>query len=71
MAASACIVCFTFLYLHLYIYNFIKKRKNHFDPFLGKTTAVDAGEGVRKGVGQLAQGGTFLLDISDDMPSQA
>ncbi|OBS63515.1 hypothetical protein A6R68_07923 [Neotoma lepida] len=33
--------------------------------------AVGVGEGVRKGVGQLAQSGTFLLDISDDMPSQA
>lgn len=34
MPVSACIVCFMFLYLHLYIYNFIKKRKSHFDPFL-------------------------------------
>lgn len=32
---------------------------------------VGAGKGLRKRVGQLVQGSTFLLDISADVPSQA
>lgn len=55
-AASACVVvCFMFLYRHLYIYNFIKKRKSPLDCFLEQghgcyfhsRNSVYGGHGVR------------------------
>lgn len=72
MAASACIVSVLCFYIYIYIsIILLKKRQNHSDPFLGQGYGWGYRGGSQKGLGQLVQGGTFLLDISADMPSQA
>lgn len=72
MAASACIVSVLCFYIYIYIsIILLKKGKIILILSLGKAMAVGTGEGLRKGAGQQVQGGTFLLDISADMPSQA
>lgn len=72
MAASACIVSVLCFYIDIYIsIILLKKGKIILSLSLGKAVAVGTGECLRKGVGQLVQGGTFLLDSSVGMPSQA
>lgn len=72
MAAFACIVSVLCFYIYIYIsIILLKKGEIILILSLGKAMAVGTGESLRKGVGQLVQGDTFLLDSSADRPSQA